>query len=75
MSNQENQIAVQHLINVEKSINRGTETHRAVLNALGEAGGVQAVQHLINVEKSINRGTETHRAVLNALGRAGRSVE
>lgn len=38
MSNQENQIAVQHLINVEKSINRGTETHRAVLNALGRAG-------------------------------------
>jgi len=74
MSNQANQTAVQHLIRVEQSINRGTDTHRAVLSALGEAGGVEAIQHLIRVEQSINRGTDTHRAVLNALGRAGRSV-
>lgn len=75
MSNQANKIAIQHLIHIESTINRGTETHRTVLNALGEAGGIDAVQHLIQVEKTINRGTETHRAVLNALGRAGRTTE
>lgn len=75
MSNQANSLAVQHLINIEKNINRGTDSHRAVLAALGEAGGIEAIQHLIQVEQTINRGTDSHRAVLNALGRAGRIVE
>ncbi|MDQ8935804.1 hypothetical protein [Acinetobacter rudis] len=75
MSNNANLAAVAHLISREKAINTGTTAHLAVVEALGEAGGVAAVAHLISREKAINTGTTAHLAVVKALGRAGRFTE
>ncbi|HCJ7461696.1 TPA: hypothetical protein NVL67_003292, partial [Acinetobacter baumannii] len=67
--------AVAHLISKEKSIMTGTDAHLAVIEALGEAGGIAAVAHLISKEKSIMTGTDAHIAVVKALGRAGRTIQ
>ncbi|WP_139115267.1 hypothetical protein, partial [Acinetobacter pittii] len=75
MSNNANLAAVAHLISREKSISTGTDAHLAVVEALGEAGGIAAVAHLISREKSISTGTNAHLAVVKALGRAGRTIQ
>ena len=74
----ENETAVEHLINLSKSIpstSKSSEYHKAIIHGIGEAGGVNAVEHLIGLSKSIpstSKSSEYHKAIVIALGRAGR---
>lgn len=74
VENNGNSHAVQHLINLEKSVAiKGNEYHKTIITALGEAGDSNAVQHLINLEKSVTvKGNAYHKAIITAIGRAGR---
>jgi len=71
-----NSSAVYYLIELEKSMeNKTGYSYRALIEALGEAGGREAVYHLIELAKSKeNKNSETYRIIIQSIGKAGRVV-
>ncbi len=73
MSKSANEKAVEALKSICASATKGGDTHKAAIEALGLAGGIDAVEALKSICSSVPKGGDTHKAAIRALGMAGRN--